>query len=369
MILRNTLFLARRSARRPLRALSNTPRPEDPANKPLGGVGPLDEHHHSEHNKFYDDLGAHFKNSMTHMPEVDSHQHRPWRAASALGNATLQYTQEINRYYELMENSLMKRINESNKRRFRIVFIATISFIVWVSLVYGEKIRMKITEKTAGIAKETLENESLKIQTQELAMAVVQTILNDESIAAHAAGFLRTASNSKETQQALVDLTLHVLSHPETQKEVMVLLKKLVAAAANDKEVLEQLTGLILSAIADERVMAAVSALFRKLCEDPDVLLAASVLTEKVFAKEPVVEAANRLLADSSQKVLQDAEVISKSREFVADVMGDDAIQREGGDALWNSVTHALTPGIRRIGGIGLLAVSIGLVKLFLSPY
>ena len=28
--------------------------------------------------------------------------------------------------------------------------------------------------------------------------------------------------------------------------------------------------------------------------------------------------------------------------------MGDDALQKEGGDALWNSVTHALKPGAIR---------------------
>jgi hypothetical protein len=32
----------------------------------------------------------------------------------------------------------------------------------------------------------------------------------------------------------------------------------------------------------------------------------------------------------------------------VTDVMGDDQLQREGGDALWNSVRHALKPGVVR---------------------
>jgi hypothetical protein len=40
--------------------------------------------------------------------------------------------------------------------------------------------------------------------------------------------------------------------------------------------------------------------------------------------------------------------VIKQSREFVAEVVGDDKIQREGGDALWNSITHALRPGLVR---------------------
>ena len=34
--------------------------------------------------------------------------------------------------------------------------------------------------------------------------------------------------------------------------------------------------------------------------------------------------------------------------------MGDDALQKEGGDALWNSVTHALKPGAIRYVSIQL---------------
>ena len=69
---------------------------------------------------------------------------------------------------------LHTRINESNQRRFRIVFFTSLIVIVWFVSVFGQRLRKILTEQTAGLAKETLENESLKIQTQELAIAVVQ---------------------------------------------------------------------------------------------------------------------------------------------------------------------------------------------------
>lgn len=62
-------------------------------------------------------------------------------------------------------------------------------------------------------------------------------------------------------------------------------------------------------------------------------------------------------------------DVISQSREFIADVMGDDKIQREGGDALWNSVSHALRPGLNRFAGVAVIAVSLAVAQLLLSPY
>ena len=41
-------------------------------------------------------------------------------------------------------------------------------------------------------------------------------------------------------------------------------------------------------------------------------------------------------------------QIAARSREFVQDVMRDDRLQREGGDAIWNSVYHAMVPGALR---------------------
>ena len=56
-------------------------------------------------------------------------------------------------------------------------------------------------------------------------------------------------------------------------------------------------------------------------------------------------------------------------RKFVADVMGDDLLQQEGGNALMKSVTYALQPGLIRITGFTLAVASIALAKIVLSPY
>lgn len=57
------------------------------------------------------------------------------------------------------------------------------------------------------------------------------------------------------------------------------------------------------------------------------------------------------------------------NRKFVADVMGDDLLQQEGGNALMKSVTYALQPGLIRITGFTLAVASIALAKIVLSPY
>ncbi len=108
-------------------------------------------------------------------------------------------------------------------------------FLLWIVAVFGDRIRKSLTDQTAGLAKETLENESLKIQTQELAMAVVQTILNDKEITAHAAAFLKEASVAPETQQALLELTVHILQHEDSLVQLTALAKNLIGNLSGDQ--------------------------------------------------------------------------------------------------------------------------------------
>lgn len=140
---------------------------------------------------------------------------------------------------------------------------------VWVVAVWGNKIREYFSKQTAAIAKETLgcvrqclacvlvpfsfvisrfscfianavRNESLQIQTQELAGAVVQTVLNDPEVLAKAAAFLRDASQTAETQAALLQLTVHVLNHPDTLNEVVKLTQELAKILAKDPDTIQQ---------------------------------------------------------------------------------------------------------------------------------
>lgn len=63
------------------------------------------------------------------------------------------------------------------------------------------------------------------------------------------------------------------------------------------------------------------------------------------------------------------SQILEESRKFAGDVMGDDRLQKEGGDAIWKSLHYALQPGVIRLTGIGLIALSIGAFRLFISPF
>ena len=114
------------------------------------------------------------------------------------------------------------------------------------------------------------------------------------------------------------------------------------------QETIAQVAGLLTDALQDPTLKAALAKLVADLCVDPDVQAMATELTLKVMDQPEVVTATNKLLMASTSTVLANEEIIAQSKGFVADVMGDDTLQKEGGDALWNSVTHALKPGLIR---------------------
>lgn len=180
--------------------------------------------------------------SETSKSQPHNETHHKSSTAERVG-ATLHYAEErlssaghyAGQTYEELERNLMKAINESNQQRFRVYLIGTVLLILWVLAVFGTRIRKSFTKETAEIARETLENEALKLQTQEFALVVVQTILNDKEITAQAAAFLREASMAPDTQKALLLLTMHILQHEDSLKELTVLMKKLVGNLSNDK--------------------------------------------------------------------------------------------------------------------------------------
>ena len=171
---------------------------------------------------------AHGDGGAEQNQQHEDQQKYLWTTAEAVRYATKHHLDDIGKAYGNIEQTLMSKINESNQRRFRAFLVGGIGAIVWVLFVFGTDIRNWLSGQTAGIAKETLENEQLKIQTQELATAVIQTILNDKEIAAQASKFLQEASGNKETQDALVKLTVQVLQHPDSLKETVELVKKVI---------------------------------------------------------------------------------------------------------------------------------------------
>ena len=132
------------------------------------------------------------------------------------------------------EQQLLRSVRESYRRYVTIGIAITVLLAAWLGSMDHSRLMAYFSKQTADFAKETLENESLKVQTQELARAVVQTVLNDSDVTTQAAVFLREAAAAPETQEALLKLTLHVLEHEESLKQLSALTVKVIAFLSTD---------------------------------------------------------------------------------------------------------------------------------------
>jgi len=242
-------------------------------------------------------LNNHETNKKEELPhnnnnnKPDDHLNMPAsmkKTAETIGTATLHATHELNKVYHDLEQQLMSRINESNTKRFRMIVLGTILGIVWIVSVFGKPIRAHVAKGTADLAKETLEDESFKIQTQELARAIVQTILNDKDVTSQAALFLHTASSEPETQRALLALTLHVLQHPDSVIELSHLLGEVIKKLSVDKQTTDSLAILLANALQDAAVYSSLVHVLGVMGSDPAVSRAFSSLLAKISADEEV---------------------------------------------------------------------------------
>jgi len=129
------------------------------------------------------------------------------------------------------------------------------------------------------------------------------------------------------------------------QKACTVLVKNLWNDLVNDPETMKQLTTLLYTALQNERIYKAVKDLFMQLINDDEVYKELTQLVVKLGEEQEVLDATQKLLTKSAHNTLNDRDVLEHSMEFATVVVGDDAVQRTGGDAIWNSFNYAIQPG------------------------
>jgi hypothetical protein len=109
-----------------------------------------------------------------------------------------------------------------------------------------------------------------------------------------------------------------------------------------------QLVALFSEVMQDPKLQQVLNRLVVELCKDPEVIKGVSDLLVAVSVTKEVTNATTTLLQSSTTEVISNEEILTQSRQFVANVMGDDVLQKEGGNALWNTMYHALKPGVIR---------------------
>ncbi|CAM9246564.1 unnamed protein product [Ectocarpus sp. 12 AP-2014] len=261
-------------------------------------------------------------------------------AGSGAGGVVGDLPFQVSELYAEMERNLMSRMHAQDKNRFRAVGLSSLLILIWVLSMFGTEIRRYFASQTAEVARETLKVEALQVQTQELATALVQALLNDQEVVRAGALFLREASANSETQAALVSLALYVLQHPDTRAETKLLAKKLVKAILDDPDTVLQVTDMALKVIRTPQFRQGASELVVALGQSQEVYGAVVDLASRVIQDPKVQATLSTVLSASSREVLQDQVVFDHSKVFVA----------QGGGA---ALTGAASDGgsTKRVGG------------------
>ena len=140
----------------------------------------------------------------------------------------------------------------------------------------------------------------------------------------------------------MLGLTVHILQHPETLKQLNALVVQLLKDLSQDKETILSFANLFASAVNDPVFLKSLTLLVNTLSTDVEFTRIMSTMLKNILNDSELQSTTKLVLMDSAQTVLRDDEIILRSKEFVTDVMADDTLQKEGGMAIFNSISHAL---------------------------
>mmetsp|Transcript_2725 Transcript_2725/g.4046 ORF Transcript_2725/g.4046 Transcript_2725/m.4046 type:complete len:429 (-) Transcript_2725:1166-2452(-) len=171
--------------------------------------------------------------------------------------------------------------------------------------------------------------------------------------------------SSEALKSAVASVMIQVLESSQLQKALQKLLKNLWDDLINDPETTAQVVHLLQNAIQNRQIQEAVKQLVMQIVDDPEVYDELTKLLVRLGQDKKVLEATQALLTESAHTTLNDPEILDHSMEFATDVVGDDIIQRTSGEALRNTVTYAVRPGLAAfLSVLGAVLLIFGLSTL-----
>ena len=82
------------------------------------------------------------------------------------------------------------------------------------------------------------------------------------------------------------------------------------------------------------------------------------------ISQTPITQSAvTELLTRSSHSVLNEPDILTHTTSFVTDVLADGALQRTSSEALWNTLSYTVRPGVvALLLGVGTSLVGVGVL-------
>ncbi|CAB9500404.1 expressed unknown protein [Seminavis robusta] len=167
---------------------------------------------------------------------------------------------------------------------------------------------------------------------------------------------------SKSLQEQAIKFVVTIVQSDQVKAACQKLLKELWNDLIKDPETAAQVIFLLNAAIENPDIRLAVKKLVLDIVEDEEVLEELVRMLQKLGEDQEVLDATKTLLTESAHNALNDPDILDHSMEFATDVVGDDVVQRTAGEALRNTLSYAVQPGMTILfaaAGVGLLFFSV----------
>ena len=176
---------------------------------------------------------------------------------------------------------------------------------------------------------------------------------------------LKDVVRSKALQEAAQQFVVQILQSAAVQAALHHLVKQVWTDLIQDPETLTQIIHVLHVAIQDPAVKTAAQRLVVDLVQDPAVQQSLIRVIQQLGQAREVQQATQGLLVHSAHRSLNDAELLEHSMEFATDVLGDDVVQQTAGEALRNTVGHAVRPAATVVTtATGISLILFGLIAL-----
>ncbi|CAH1790761.1 unnamed protein product [Owenia fusiformis] len=195
--------------------------------------------------------------------------------------------------------------------------------------IFRDHIRGAAADEVSNVASKSLEHEAVIQKAEDLAKALLHAVLTDPPIKTQSVNFLRDIFSRSDTQEGLIDLLLHALNDPKTKQNFVRLLIQVVSQSLNDDVFRQNLVLNINLLLKDDNTRITLLAILKGILADEEV---------KSQTKDFIVEVL------SSDKVKNKASDFAKA--VLNDVVKDDIIRKDSGDAMWAAFTYSVTPRI-----------------------
>jgi len=205
-----------------------------------------------------------------------------------------------------------------------------VAAVVAVVYVFRDSLLGHLGRQTADVASRSLEDGSVQLKAEQVAKAVVHTVLNDHEVLGRAVTFLQSVLVQDSTRQEVMRLLIRVLKDPATLAQVREVALHVVAEVAKDPDARDQLATLVV------RVMAL-----------PEVQHAVGELGETALRRlsEPAAQQLVRTaIQDGAIAALTSSAVLEEAKRAVASLATDKGVQVAVGKGIWNAAGYSVTP-------------------------